>query len=66
MHYLLGAYHQKGFPDVELQVHSSWLFFPFHRWYLYFFERILGKLIDDESFAIPFWNWDAPEGMKMP
>lgn len=55
-----------GFPDLELQVHFSWLFFPFHRFYLYFFERMLGKLIGDESFAMPFWNWDAPRGMIMP
>ncbi|KAF7115947.1 hypothetical protein RHSIM_RhsimUnG0043200 [Rhododendron simsii] len=64
--YCDGAYDQVGFPDLELQVHNSWLFFPFHRYYLYFFERILGKLIDDPSFAMPFWSWDSPESMKMP
>ncbi|KAI5331121.1 PREDICTED: polyphenol oxidase [Prunus dulcis] len=50
----------------EIQVHSSWLFYPFHRWYLYFYERILGDLIQDPTFALPFWNWDAPDGMYMP
>ncbi|KAM7503844.1 hypothetical protein LguiB_002748 [Lonicera macranthoides] len=64
--YCNGAYQQVGFPDLDLQVHNSWLFFPFHRWYLYFYERILGKLIDDPSFALPFWNWDTPRGMKIP
>ena len=64
--YCDGAYDQIGFPDLELQVHNSWLFFPWHRFYLYFHERILGKLIGDENFALPFWNWDAPEGMQMP
>ncbi|XP_017978714.1 PREDICTED: polyphenol oxidase, chloroplastic [Theobroma cacao] len=64
--YCDGAYHQIGFPDLDLQVHNSWLFFPFHRYYLYFFEKILGKLIDDPTFAIPFWNWDSPAGMQMP
>ncbi|KAL8467971.1 hypothetical protein ACS0TY_031279 [Phlomoides rotata] len=64
--YCDGAYDQAGFPDLELQVHNSWLFFPFHRYYLYFFERILGKLIDDPTFSIPFWNWDGPAGMTMP
>ncbi|XWS19563.1 hypothetical protein CRYUN_Cryun31cG0026200 [Craigia yunnanensis] len=64
--YCDGAYHQVGFPDLGLQVHNSWLFFPFHRYYLYFFEKILGKLIDDPAFAIPFWNWDSPAGMQMP
>ncbi|RLN21697.1 hypothetical protein C2845_PM07G26680 [Panicum miliaceum] len=64
--YCDGSYSPEGFPGVELQVHNSWLFFPFHRCYLYFFERILGSLIGDPSFAIPFWNWDAPDGMRMP
>lgn len=63
--YCNGAYKQVGF-EVPLQVHFSWLFLPWHRWYLYFFERILGKLIQDESFALPFWNYDTPEGMYMP
>ncbi|XP_010242012.1 PREDICTED: polyphenol oxidase, chloroplastic-like [Nelumbo nucifera] len=64
--YCDGAYDQVGFPDLELQVHNSWLFFPFHRYYLYFYERILGKLIGDPTFALPFWNWDAPAGMTLP
>ncbi|XP_061375576.1 polyphenol oxidase A1, chloroplastic-like [Gastrolobium bilobum] len=64
--YCDGAYHQVGFPDLDLQVHNSWLFFPFHRWYLYFYERILGSLINDPTFALPFWNWDAPGGMQLP
>ncbi|XVE87994.1 hypothetical protein DITRI_Ditri19aG0032900 [Diplodiscus trichospermus] len=64
--YCDGAYDQEGFPKIEIQVHHSWLFFPFHRLYLYFFERILGKLIDDPDFAMPFWNWDAPAGMLIP
>ncbi|CAH9118669.1 unnamed protein product [Cuscuta epithymum] len=64
--YCNGGYNQGGFPEQEFQIHSSWLFFPFHRCYLYFFERILGKLIDDPTFAMPFWNWDHPAGMTMP
>ncbi|KAJ8555301.1 hypothetical protein K7X08_012797 [Anisodus acutangulus] len=50
----------------KLQVHESWLFFPFHRWYLYFYERILGSLINDSTFALPYWNWDNPNGMRLP
>ncbi|TKY71666.1 Polyphenol oxidase [Spatholobus suberectus] len=66
--YCDGAYHQVGFPSLDLQVHNSWLFFPFHRWYLYFYEKILGSLIKDldPNFVIPFWNWDSPSGMPMP
>ncbi|KAM3270972.1 polyphenol oxidase B, chloroplastic [Capsicum chacoense] len=61
--YCNGAY---KIGDKVLQVHNSWLFFPFHRWYLYFYERILGTLIDDPTFALPYWNWDHPKGMRLP
>ena len=54
------GYTQKGFADYKLDVHGSWIFFPWHRWYLYFYEKILGKMIDDPTFALPFWNWDNP------
>ncbi|XP_027346142.1 polyphenol oxidase A1, chloroplastic-like [Abrus precatorius] len=64
--YCDGAYHQVNYPDLEIQVHNCWLFFPYHRWYLYFYERILGSLIGDPSFAIQFWNWDNPPGMTIP
>ncbi|XP_059275389.1 polyphenol oxidase E, chloroplastic-like [Lycium ferocissimum] len=61
--YCNGAYRVGG---KELQVHFSWLFFPFHRWYLYFYERILGSLINDPTFGLPYWNWDHPKGMRLP
>ncbi|KAG8370703.1 hypothetical protein BUALT_Bualt13G0010900 [Buddleja alternifolia] len=64
--YCNGAYDQPGQGTLDLQVHYNWLFFPFHRWYLYFYERILGKLIGDPTFALPFWNWDNPKGMTIP
>uniref|UniRef100_A0A0E0FUB6 Tyrosinase copper-binding domain-containing protein n=1 Tax=Oryza nivara TaxID=4536 RepID=A0A0E0FUB6_ORYNI len=62
--YCTGAY--VGHPELAVQVHFSWLFFPFHRAYIYFFERIAGKLLGDPGFAVPFWSWDVPEGMRMP
>ncbi|KAI4299346.1 hypothetical protein L6164_032814 [Bauhinia variegata] len=66
--YCDGAYTQVGFPDLDLQVHNSWLFFPFHRWYLYFYDRILASLVKDidPNFTMPFWNWDAEKGMPIP
>ncbi|XP_058096722.1 polyphenol oxidase, chloroplastic-like [Magnolia sinica] len=59
------AYDQVGF-DVPMQVHFNWIFLPWHRYYIHFHERILGKLIGDETFALPFWNWDSPDGMTIP
>ncbi|KAL6530360.1 hypothetical protein OROHE_014713 [Orobanche hederae] len=64
--YCNGAYYQQGFPDLKFEIHKSWLFFPFHRLYLYFFERICAKLLNDQTFALPFWNWDSPSGMEIP
>nr|GEX34811.1 putative domain, di-copper centre, polyphenol oxidase [Tanacetum cinerariifolium] len=66
--YCNGGYTQvaSGFPEIEIQIHNSWLFFPFHRWYLYFYERILRKYSGDDDFALPYWNWDNPEGMTIP
>ncbi|XP_024531515.1 polyphenol oxidase I, chloroplastic [Selaginella moellendorffii] len=42
----------------RLHIHRNWFFFPWHRWFLYFHERILASLIEDDTFALPFWNWD--------
>ncbi|KAH7652230.1 Polyphenol oxidase protein [Dioscorea alata] len=64
--YCNSAFDQGGLPGMELQVHNSWLFLPFHRCYIYFHERILGNLIGDPTFGLPFWNWDSPAGMRLP
>ncbi|KAH7431758.1 hypothetical protein KP509_08G065000 [Ceratopteris richardii] len=60
------ACYQMGGSSTPLQVHGSWLFFAFHRWYIYFHERILAKLINDDTFYLPFWNYDHPDGMTVP
>ncbi|XP_042754290.1 polyphenol oxidase, chloroplastic [Lactuca sativa] len=65
--YCNGSYTQMATgSQQELLIHFNWLFFPFHRWYLYFFERILGELIGDPTFGLPYWSWDEREGMKIP
>lgn len=49
-----------------VQVHGSWQFFAWHRAYLYFHERILGKLIGNENFRLPYWDWDSATHRRMP
>ena len=49
-----------------IQVHGSWQFFAWHRAYLYFHERILGKLVGDMSFRLPYWDWNVPDHRKLP
>ncbi|KAK9108887.1 hypothetical protein Sjap_016947 [Stephania japonica] len=61
-----GAYNQMH-SNSPLNIHRSWLFFPFHRMMIYFHERILASFMDDgDDFALPYWNWDNPEGMLLP
>jgi polyphenol oxidase len=52
--------------DPTVQVHGSWKFFAWHRAYLYFHERILGNLIGNENFRLPFWGWDSPGFTRLP
>lgn len=56
------------FPENEypLEIHQTWLFLPWHRLYLYFHERILAKLIGDDTFALPYWNWDNQDSTQNP
>ncbi len=49
-----------------VQVHFGWHFEPWHRAYLYFHERILAKLIGDDSFTLPYWDWDSRGRQQMP
>ncbi|KAL2644680.1 hypothetical protein R1flu_012267 [Riccia fluitans] len=44
--------------NYTIDVHSNWLFLPWHRMFVYFHERILQKLLDDPTFALHFWNFD--------
>jgi hypothetical protein len=40
-----------------MQVHMGWYFLPWHRAFLYFYESILAQLIEDDTFALPYWDW---------
>lgn len=37
--------------------HGNWLFLPWHRAYLLYFEDICRDLTGNQDFALPFWNW---------
>jgi tyrosinase len=42
--------------------HGNWLFLPWHRAYLFYFEEICRELSGDDSFGLPYWNWtDNPQ-----
>ena len=35
-------------------------FLPWHRMFVYFFERIVRKACADPTFSLPYWNYSAP------
>jgi tyrosinase len=46
--------------------HYSDLFFPWHRMYLYYFERILRAASGDPNLTLPYWNYESPTEQKLP
>lgn len=61
---------------VELQLyldpqnlcqHGNGRFLPWHRMYVYFFERIVRKASGKADFSLPYWNYsDSPAERAMP
>jgi len=37
--------------------HSNWFFLPWHRAYLFYFEKICQQLTGNHDFGLPYWNW---------
>lgn len=48
-----------GYDPSNVEIHGSWWFMPWHRCYLYVHERILGNLINDNTFRLAYWDWDS-------
>jgi tyrosinase len=46
--------------------HGNWLFLPWHRAYLLYFERICRKLSGMADFALPYWNWSQTPSIPAP
>lgn len=55
-------------PDVHWNQcpHGDKLFLPWHRMYLYWFERIVRKASGDPAFALPYWNYANPDQQVLP
>ncbi len=39
-------------------MHGNWWFLPWHRGYLYYFEKIVRKMSGDDGFRLPYWSWE--------
>jgi tyrosinase len=46
--------------------HGNWFFFPWHRAYLFHFEKICQKLTGDKQFGLPYWNWGLDGHLPAP
>jgi len=46
--------------------HGNWLFLPWHRAYLLYFERICRQLSGMADFALPYWNWSLTPSVPAP
>lgn len=46
--------------------HANWWFLPWHRAYLYYFERILRQAIGDPTLTLPYWDWSDPATRRIP
>jgi tyrosinase len=54
-------------PNVFSQCpHGNWWFLPWHRAYLYYFERVLRWAADDPNLALPYWNYADPGQRELP
>jgi tyrosinase len=45
--------------------HSSPYFTTWHRWYLYYFERICRKMSNQPDFVLPYWNYASDSGSSL-
>ncbi len=50
---------------TNLCQHGNLRFLPWHRMYLYFFERILRKACGDPSFTLPYWNYSDSQAERI-
>lgn len=59
-----GTYRTPAEPDWNGCQHATWFFLPWHRMYIYWFERIVRSIIASEGgpddWALPYWNYSKP------
>lgn len=53
-----------GLPLPESCHHHDWLFLPWHRAYLYFFEKTLQERVT--GVTLPWWDWTVDHGVGTP
>jgi hypothetical protein len=46
--------------------HANWWFLPWHRAYIYYFERILRQAVGSATLTLPYWDWSDPATRRLP
>jgi hypothetical protein len=46
--------------------HGTPYFFPWHRLYLFYFERVLRAAAGDDTLRLPYWDYTDPNQVSMP
>jgi hypothetical protein len=46
----------------EFCPHGNWFFLPWHRAFLFYFEKVCAEMSGKDDFALPYWNWSANGG----
>lgn len=41
----------------QYQIHYGWNFLPWHRAYLFNLEQKIRRVLNEPSFALPYWDW---------
>lgn len=69
IHGLAGTTPPSGAPWNECQ-HATWYFLPWHRMYLYQFERIVRSFVvaagGPADWALPYWDYEAAGANSLP
>ena len=59
-----GTFRKPPHPAWNDCQHQSWYFLPWHRMFVYFFERIVRAAVlqtgGPANWALPYWNYDRP------
>ena len=54
------AHEADGLPQDEN------MFLPWHRMYLYYLERMVRKVLNDDTFTLPYWDYTTPGKRAIP
>ena len=47
-------------------MHGNWWFLPWHRGYIYFFEKIVRMKSGNDAFRLPYWPWEKDGQTVLP